>query len=143
MVVGSLPDAWAARSRFCADATAFLRQVESGANTSEAFEQSFGIPVSKLHNSLVQYGLTDLRVIRLTNQDLPVVPTNVSPVAANVIAGELGLLVWQFGNVEEAKRLWEAARTLNPTKTLALVGLGTAKNAPVVSRRRKRTTRRH
>jgi len=109
---------------FGVEATSFLKRVESGAGSSDAFEQAFGIPVSKLRDTLVKYVSGELRDMSLSNQSLPDAPTEVVPVAADSIAAQLGLLAWQFGEFDEAKRYWDPALVLNPNNTLALAGLG-------------------
>lgn len=109
---------------FAVDATSYLRQVESGNASSNAFEQAFGVPVEDLRKTLVRYLLHDIRSVALNNQTFADGPIAVAPVPADSVAAQLGLFPFQNGDFVEAKRYWDAAIALNPHNTEALTGLG-------------------
>src|SRR5262245_34042524 len=86
---------------FGADASEFLRLVESGAAPSDGFAQAFGIPVSQLRNILLKYVQYDLQATRLSNQSLPDAPTEVSSVTADSVAAQLAVLALLWNEPDE------------------------------------------
>jgi thioredoxin-like negative regulator of GroEL len=110
--------------KFDVDNGAFLKLVESGAAPTAAFEQAFGLSISQLNVAVRAYA-PKLTYMRITLTDaFPQTEVQVSPVAPDSIAAQLGTGYAMSGQAGEAKRAWDAAIAMNPANCTALIGLG-------------------
>ena len=109
---------------FVAQSGEYLRLVEAGTPSPDAFATAFGISPDRLETKLRAYARRiPLMRIQLPTP-FPAVAMKTVRMSADAVAADLGLLALQTAGAVAAEKYFDAALAANPNNAQALVGLG-------------------